>query len=63
MNSLIRIDAPHFCAGVELCDGKVVKTAPIVKYMKGWNIQKVINYCDRITNKKKRWEWEIRYVE
>lgn len=58
---MIQIKAPHFCAGVELSDNKVVKTAPIVKYMKGWEADRVSSYCDRITKKKKKWKWEIYY--
>lgn len=57
------IDAPHFCAGVELFDGKVVKTAPILKYMMGWDVNKVTSYCGRITRKKKKWKWEMLYDE
>lgn len=28
--------------------------APIIKYMKGWNLNKIISYC-----KKKNWKVEI----
>lgn len=55
---LIHIDAPHFCAGAELYNGFVVKVAPIIKYMKGWDINRVVSYCN-----KKKWKWEIIYDE
>lgn len=51
---MIQIDAPHFCAGAELYDGKVVRAAPIIKYMKGWDIHRIKMYC-----KKKKWKLEI----
>lgn len=61
MEGMVRIEAPHFCAGVELRDNKVVKVAPILKYMRGWEVSRVTSYCDRVTSKKKKWKWEIRY--
>ncbi len=62
---LIRIEAPHFVAGVEVEplpflqdhyeDHHVVsKAAPIVKYMVGWTKTAVIQYC-----KKKGWKCEV----
>lgn len=48
---MITIDAPHFCCGVVVVDGVVIDSAPIVKYMKGWVVPKVIDYCTR-----KGWE-------
>ena len=45
--TLIVIDAPHFYAGVVLQDGRVVRFAPIVKYMRGWSRQQVLDYCRR----------------
>lgn len=47
---MISVNAPHFCAGLELRENKVVNAAPILKYMMGWNEEKVISYC-----KKKDW--------
>lgn len=43
-----RIVAPHFVAGVEVDEetGSVVRTAPIVGYMKGWKIRAVKAYTD-----------------
>ena len=42
-----RIIAPHFCAGVVLDGGKVARAAPILKYMQGWRLKDVFNYCSR----------------
>lgn len=50
---IISIDAPHFCAGVVLINQDVVYTAPILHYMKGWKLQRVISYT-----RKKGWRWE-----
>jgi hypothetical protein len=48
---LIWINAPHFCAGAEVI-GSVVSggIAPIIRYMLGWDIERVRSYCQR-----KRW--------
>jgi hypothetical protein len=48
---LIRITAKHFCAGYDVSNGNI---APIIKYMKGWDFNKILNYC-----KSKNWcmEW------
>jgi hypothetical protein len=48
--TLITIDAPHFCAGIVLVDDVVVDAAPIVRYMVGWSRSKVEAYT-----KKKNW--------
>ena len=50
---MIRIVGPHFVAGVDLDHGKVVKTAPILRYMLGWDRLKVISYC--MTS---GWKWQ-----
>lgn len=50
---LIQINAPHFCAGCELVNGRVTKAAPIVAYMKGWTLAAVREYAI-----KKRWKVE-----
>jgi hypothetical protein len=42
--TLIRIQAPHFVAGVILVDNKVKRYAPIVKYMHGWTKGQVLSY-------------------
>lgn len=62
VNELIRIEAPHFVAGIEIdgatgrydCDDKLVsihRCAPIVKYMKGWSTARIMRYC-----RVKRWK-------
>lgn len=51
---LIRIESSYFVAGVIFGDEKVIIAAPIIKYMIGWNMYKVINYC-----KQKNWKFEI----
>lgn len=57
----IRIEAPHFVAGIELkletnvdgpeSDYVVYETAPIVKYMRYWKLKKVLEYCSA-----KKWD-------
>jgi hypothetical protein len=48
---LLRIEAPHFVAGLETGPGRLVtRPAPIVGYMRGWSVRRVISYCRR-----KRW--------
>jgi hypothetical protein len=42
---VIYIVAKTFTCGVLLEQDKVTMTAPIVKYMKGWTRQEVLNYC------------------
>lgn len=41
---LLLIDLRYCCCGVELRDGVVTLAAPIVKYMKGWTLEKVEKY-------------------
>lgn len=60
---LYRIDAPRRNAGLEIkkekfhiytvcfTTYKVIKAPPILKYMIGWSLEKVENYC-----KKKGWK-------
>jgi hypothetical protein len=44
---LFRIVAPHFVAGFETGDRlRVLVVAPIIKYMRGWDLTKVVAYCD-----------------
>lgn len=53
LDKIIRIDGGYFCAGVILGrDDRVEKTAPILKYMKGWDREKVESYC-----RKKKWNF------
>jgi len=51
--TLICITAPHFTAGIVARDGRVIEAAPIVRFMKGWNGERVATYC-----KRKGWKWE-----
>jgi len=37
---LIRITAPHFCAGIT--NGRA---APILQYMRGWTVKRIQAYC------------------
>ena len=45
--NLLQITAPHFCAGLIFDDWSVIEAAPIIGYMKSWNIPKVLNYVHR----------------
>jgi hypothetical protein len=42
---MIIIDAGYFCAGAVIENGVVTRVAPIIKYMRGWPIEKCIKYC------------------
>lgn len=42
---MLRITSNHFCAGVVLRNGRVVRAAPILKYMIGWNELRVLSYA------------------
>ena len=44
---LIAIDAPHFYCGVIMRNGRVIRTAPIVHYLKGWDRDRVQRYAQR----------------
>lgn len=51
---MIRITAPHFCAGF-VADSVVTKEcAPILSYMRGWTGRQVADYC-----KRKGWALEV----
>lgn len=50
---LVRITSPYFVAGLVLRNNTVVKYAPILHYMKTWNLTAIIEYC-----KRKKWHWE-----
>lgn len=52
---LAQIKAPHFTAGIVLWDDRVIEAAPIVKYMKRWDRDRVRKYCE---NK----DWSITVV-
>lgn len=40
---LVRITAPHFCAGLEVGG----RFAPILHYMRGWTLGRVLAYAAR----------------
>lgn len=42
--SLLRIDAPRFCCGVVLRGDRVIRAAPIVRYLLGWNARRLTRY-------------------
>ena len=50
---LIRIEAPHFVAGIEARGGRVVRAAPILAYMLGWDGARVAQYA-----KRRGWTWQ-----
>jgi len=63
---LIRIEAPHFVAGIETymalgrldyCEKAypIHRVAPIINYMKGWPVHRIFHYC-------KRKNWKANYV-
>jgi len=55
---LIRIVAPHFVAGI-ICRNRLVAIVPpILKYMSGWLMVKVIAYC-----KEKGWSFQYLMME
>ena len=47
---LVRITAPHFVAGLIVGH----EAAPILKYMKAWELVKIRDYC-----KHKGWGYEV----
>lgn len=51
---ILRIEAPHFTAGV-IADAleRVRITAPILNYTLGWTAKRLIAYCEQ-----KRWKVE-----
>jgi hypothetical protein len=51
--TLVQIRSRNFVAGIVLIDDKVVETAPILRFLKGWSGQRVWEYCARY-----RWEVE-----
>jgi hypothetical protein len=52
--NLARITAPHFVAGFTHNAKRVKWTAPIIRYMLGWPIKRVLEYCA-----KKKWRVEL----
>jgi hypothetical protein len=51
---LIRITMKHFCAGLIVKNGKVIKAAPILRWTIGRNITTVKMYY--VEKKKAKWE-------
>lgn len=45
MDQLVRISASYFTAGVVVRDERVVRAAPILKYMLGWPRTRVLSYA------------------
>ena len=63
---LFIIDSKYFNTGIEIQNNKVTRTAPIVKYMIGWESNRVQNYCTKknwlgyfypMQNKEEDWKW------
>ena len=50
---MIRIVAPHFVAGLEHNTRVAKRCAPIIKYMLGWRLQQIREYC-----RTKHWQCE-----
>lgn len=52
---LYQITSKYFCAGLEhwFEDDRITEAAPIIKYMKTWPIDKVLDHC-----KIKHWKIE-----
>lgn len=42
---MIHITSTYFCAAVVLENDRVVRAAPILKWMMGWSQQQVIQHC------------------
>lgn len=52
--SLVCIDSGYFFAGVIVENGVVVRAAPILRYMLGWDQERVISYIEY-----KEWTHEV----
>jgi len=50
---LIRITAPHFCAGIDYARTGV-RLAPILRYMRGWTVREISAYC-----RQKGWTFQV----
>ena len=44
LERVVQIRSDHFTAGVVIHKGKVVDAAPIVKYMIGWDLERMLDY-------------------
>ncbi|KYK50073.1 hypothetical protein A1D31_22440 [Bradyrhizobium liaoningense] len=48
--TLMQIRAPEprpFSAGLVLQDGKVTQAPPIIEFMRGWNLTRVLAHCNK----------------
>lgn len=52
---LVRITAPHFCAGLRLCRAGNV-CAPILQFMRDWRLSDIRRYCVDM-------EWTVEVVD
>lgn len=52
--TLVQITAPHFVAGLQAEDGRVVRAAPIIKYMIGWDGGGLKSWCHH-----KGWTYQV----
>ncbi len=43
----LQITARHFCAGLVVTNDVITGAAPILGYMKGWELERVVAYCRR----------------
>lgn len=55
MKAFYRIESPYFVVGVLFDNNVVIDVPPIVKYIKGWQLSKVMRYC---TNK----QWKLEKI-
>lgn len=55
---LIQVTAPHFVAGATVTNGRIVRAAPIIRYMVGWELARARDYalCKRWRTRRKRIE-------
>ena len=51
---LLRLTLSSAIAGVELAGGRVVRAAPVIRYMLGWSVRRVQDYCQR-----RGWRWQL----
>jgi len=51
---LIQITSTYFCCGVVFNNERIIRCAPIVKYMLDWNAERFYDYCIA-----KHWELAI----
>lgn len=49
-----RVVNTYIAAGGEFTNGKISRCAPIIKYMAGWSVERLIGYC-----RNKDWDLEI----